>query len=594
MVLFLRQVSAGHKAETKSIPPAERLGPTLGAVITRRNWAPGRWLLGLALAAVAAVGLASAATAAAQTYTVSNLTDSGVENDGSLRGEVEAANAHPGPDTIVFAPGVTGTITFAGLGIVINGPLDLEGPGPGLLTIQQTVARRVFEIKPSGGEAVKIAGLHLDGGTAPNSGEHPGQGGDIYNAGADLTLEDDLITGASAEEGGGVASTEGTTIRSTTISGNFAEEEAGVAIFTAGKPWAIVDSTITENESTLFAAGLLAEGPGLLEGSTISGNIAGTGGGGASFGFGAAGATITVRNSTFAGNHAEEGAGVLVYGNFADTVAFEDSTIAGNVADLPGAGLAIEPGGAVVSLLDTIVGGNTGAGAPSDLGAEPGRISAGFSLIGNAAGTEVAETVPGSNILGVDPKLGPLAANGGPTETMLPAAGSPVINKGGGSLTTDQRGAPRPVIYAGVPLSTAPGANGADIGAVELASPPASPPPPGPPPAPPVPRKLQVKLSCPKSARPGGCKFSLQVVSAKPRRVRSKGKGGHVKTIKPTPESGVATVKLGAGKSALVTLAPKPKFATKLAGAKKLLVREVEKVGGKAHTSYRQLPVADG
>jgi hypothetical protein len=56
------------------------------------NWALGPWLLGPALAAVGAVGFASAATAAAQTYTVSNLTDSGVENDGSLRGEVKAAN----------------------------------------------------------------------------------------------------------------------------------------------------------------------------------------------------------------------------------------------------------------------------------------------------------------------------------------------------------------------------------------------------------------------------------------------------------------------------------------------------------------------
>ena len=60
-------------------------------------------LASLALVALAVLGLATAANAAAQTYTVSNLTDSGVENDGSLRGEVKAANADPGPDTIVFA-----------------------------------------------------------------------------------------------------------------------------------------------------------------------------------------------------------------------------------------------------------------------------------------------------------------------------------------------------------------------------------------------------------------------------------------------------------------------------------------------------------
>jgi Right handed beta helix region len=571
------------------------------------NGAPSRVaatrLAAFALVAIAVVMLVSAASAAAQTFTVSSLLDSGVEGDGSLRGEVKAANKLEGPDTIVFAPGVTGTITFAGPGIVINGPLDIEGPGPGQLTIQQTAARRVFEIEPSGGEAVKIAGLHLDGGTAPNSGEHPGQGGDVFNAGAYLTLEDDLITGASAEEGGGVASTEGTTIRSTTISENFADEEAGVAIYTVGKPWAIIDSTITDNVSLLFAAGLLAEGPGLLEGTTIADNIAGTGGGGVEFGFAAEGTTITVRNSTIADNHAEAGAGILVFGFFdASTVAFEDTTIAGNVADLPGAGVAIEPGPSDVSLLDTIVAGNIGEGAPSDVGAEPGHVSAAFSLVGAPDGTQIAEAVPGSDLYGVDPKLAPLADNGGPTETMLPAAGSPVINKGGGPLSSDQRGDPRPVIYAGVPLSSAPGANGADIGAVELASPPASSPSPMPtaPPPPPTiqaaPRKLQVKLSCPKSAGPGGCFFALQVVSAKPRRVKAKakGKGGHVKAIKPTPESAVATRKLGPGKSALLTFTPKPKFAAKLDAATKLLVRETETVRGKAKTSYRRLTVAPG
>jgi hypothetical protein len=564
----------------------------------RGNWALRPRLLGVALAALAAIGLASATSAAAQTYTVSNLTDSGVENDGSLRGEVKAANGNPGPDTVVFAPGLTGTITFGGAGIVIDGPLDLEGPGPGLLTIQQTVAHRVFEIEPSGAEAVKIAGLHLADGIAPNSGAHPEEGGNIFNAGAALTLENDLITGGFAEEGGGVASWEGPTmIRSSTISENFALIEGGVATGGEGKPWAIVDSTIAGNESLYFAAGLAAEGPGLLEGSTVSGNSAGTGGGGATIGFETEAGTIVVRNSTFTENLAgSEGAGLLVYGEGADSVAIEGSTIAGNIAGDPGAGLAVEPTTAAVSLLDTIVAGNTGAGLPSDVGAEPGHLSAAFSLIGDTAATDIAETVPGSDLYGVDPKLGVLAANGGPTETMLPAATSPVVNKGGGPLTTDQRGDARPVIYTGVALSGAPGANGADIGAVELAAPPASPPPPpGPPPAPqPTPHKLEVKLRCPTSAGPGGCKFTLQVVSAKPRRVKPKGKGGHAKLIKPIPESAVATLKLGSGKSALLTLTPKPKFAAKLDPATKLLVREIEKVGGKAHTSYRQLTVVGG
>jgi hypothetical protein len=42
-----------------------------------------------------------------------------------------------------------------------------------------------------------------------------------------------------------------------------------------------------------------------------------------------------------------------------------------------------------------------------------------------------------------DPELGALKDNGGVTETMLPAAGSPAIGQGTGCPPTDQRGLPR-------------------------------------------------------------------------------------------------------------------------------------------------------
>ena len=45
----------------------------------------------------------------AATDVVTNLSDTGVSGDGSLRGEILAAAAG---DTIVFAPGLTGTITL--------------------------------------------------------------------------------------------------------------------------------------------------------------------------------------------------------------------------------------------------------------------------------------------------------------------------------------------------------------------------------------------------------------------------------------------------------------------------------------------------
>ena len=76
------------------------------------------------------------------------------------------------------------------------------------------------------------------------------------------------------------------------------------------------------------------------------------------------------------------------------------------------------------------------------------------------------ETVPGSDILGQDPQLGALAANGGPTQTMKPAATSPVVDQGSAfGLGTDQRGLARPFDAPTIPNS---GGDASDIGAVEL------------------------------------------------------------------------------------------------------------------------------
>jgi YVTN family beta-propeller protein len=94
----------------------------------------------------------------------------------------------------------------------------------------------------------------------------------------------------------------------------------------------------------------------------------------------------------------------------------------------------------------------------------------------------------------------------------------------------------------------------------------------------------RVRVGCPKSAKPGGCRFALQVVSAKPKRVKGK-------LRKPAPESKLAKIKLAPGRTALVTLVPKPKFAARLEAARTLLVREVETVKGETRTSYRKLKV---
>lgn len=94
----------------------------------------------------------------------------------------------------------------------------------------------------------------------------------------------------------------------------------------------------------------------------------------------------------------------------------------------------------------------------------------GHNLIGAGTGSNgitngVDGDLVGSTSAPLDPLLGPLANNGGPTLTMAPLPGSPAINAGDAALTgapyyltTDQRGFPRSV------------GGKVDIGAVEVGS----------------------------------------------------------------------------------------------------------------------------
>jgi DNA-binding beta-propeller fold protein YncE len=85
-----------------------------------------------------------------------------------------------------------------------------------------------------------------------------------------------------------------------------------------------------------------------------------------------------------------------------------------------------------------------------------------------------------------------------------------------------------------------------------------------------------VRVRCPKTAKPKGCRFRLQVVTK-----RRRGK----------PESAVARAKLKAGKSLIVSLKPRKRFRAKLSSAKKLLVRETVTTKGSKRTVVRKLKV---
>ena len=98
------------------------------------------------------------------------------------------------------------------------------------------------------------------------------------------------------------------------------------------------------------------------------------------------------------------------------------------------------------TLLNNLIAGNTGPTDSPDVAGEVNSL--GGNLIGNATGS--TGFIPGEDLIGtsaapINPLLGPLANNGGPTQTHALLSGSPAINRGiNASLpSTDQRGLPR-------------------------------------------------------------------------------------------------------------------------------------------------------
>ena len=115
--------------------------------------------------------------------------------------------------------------------------------------------------------------------------------------------------------------------------------------------------------------------------------------------------------------------------------------------------------------------GNPGAdGIGPDLAGD--FTSKGYNLIGMANGSigfinGINADQVGSIASPIDPLIGPLQMNGGPTPTHALLPGSPAIDQGKSfGVHTDQRGYHRPYNYTSIP--NVPGGDGSDIGAFEL------------------------------------------------------------------------------------------------------------------------------
>ena len=249
-----------------------------------------------------------------------------------------------------------------------------------------------------------------------------------FDVKADVTLRHlALLGGSQVGRGGVVRATVGTLdLRSSTVIGGRADDGGAVAV--GDDATASIDrSWIFNNRATDRGGGLFLRGATVISRSTISGNRA-VGGGGAFIG---PSVSLTIENATMSGNVAVRGGAVRAIGD----IELSFASIVANRATVGG--------GVLISLAsqsataDSVFARNRA----SDHG--PLCVRPLASTGRNVADTRGCGLTASDDVTGVDPRVGILRQNGGPTPTHALKADSPAVGRGSGCDPTDQRGAPR-------------------------------------------------------------------------------------------------------------------------------------------------------
>ena len=343
-----------------------------------------RWLV-LCFGCLVALG---ASVAGAETFVVTTETDDDgpcEPADCALREAVIAANALPGPDTILLSAG-----TYQ---------LSIQGSAENQSLTGDLDVRDELEILGEDSASTTIVGDGTDR--------------VLQVLSSSLLISDLTVTGGAAiPAGGGIrASVSQLTVINCTIRGNSSSHGDGGGIY-------------------------LGVGELVVVHSTVSGNAAGEngfGGGIHAIGAGVDPTSIELVNSTVSGNSAFSGGGVFAF--FDTDVLIRNSTIANNTASFRGEGFANQFSPAPTFANSLFV------GSCAILSNPP------VSLGGNVESPGDSCQLPDTDRYGVpDPGIAGLADNGGPTWTHALLSGSPAIDTAvdGECPDTDQRGFARP------------------------------------------------------------------------------------------------------------------------------------------------------
>lgn len=297
-------------------------------------------------------------------------------------------------------------------------------------------------------------------------------GGGIYNQSGDVTLTECAVTDNQADpDGGGIANNSGTLMLThSTVSDNDAVGQGG-GIYNDphGEDVTLINSTVSGNETERNGGGIYHAGVGLLTltNSTVEGNVV-TGEGRRGGGIYGSYCDMVLTNSTVSGNRAmgnsSYGGGIYI-ADFSD-VSLMQCTVSGNQASDQGGGIYLHSGELILyhstvtdneagaqgggiynfsatKFKDTIIANNTATEGPDCY--KRALASEGYNLVGDTTDCTISELANvGTNIIGEQPNLGPLADNGGPTETHALLTDSPAIDAGDPAFAPppdfDQRG----------------------------------------------------------------------------------------------------------------------------------------------------------
>ena len=323
-----------------------------------------------------------------------------------------------------YAAGVW-TITLTSGELLVSKNIAINGIGADALVVRRSSGAsdfRIFHVGPN--ITVVIQGLTVSNGRASGPGN---LGGGLYNERSSVTLANCHFTGNQASGGGGV-----------------------------------VNSGRAQGAATMH-----------ISGCSLTANISNYGGGLLNDGSGSSVATVTVVNSTFSGNTSGVfGGGPGFYNDGSQTGMASAQISNSTFTENSGLGTIVNSGSgggsAVLEIGNTILkAGSTNSG---NFGGINGTvISRGYNLASDGASGLLSGA---GDMINLDPILGPLKNNGGPTPTHSTLSNSPALDRGRRdaipalSTDLDQRGRPRPVTYD---TAIVPAADRSDIGAVELA-----------------------------------------------------------------------------------------------------------------------------